>query len=873
MKIRKNMIKLLSVTLLIMLGILQVEAQFLPADEIFHRTSRQSVLCPPEKVYLHTDRSTYVAGETIWMRAHVVDGIAHVPMKLSAYVYVTLQNPFLETVAQVRLKADEDGFIHGNIPLPEDLPKGEYSLCAYTKYMQNFDETYFFKKRITINNVMNNSIRLKTELKGRKLNVGFVNPVTGEMKKIQNISARTISEEIPVLKSDSGYAIKFHESKEKNLLVQAGNYREFLVFDVKLDYDVAFLPEGGNLVSGVFNRVAFKCINSLGQGENIEGTLRDKNDSILLSFKSLYRGMGTFSFIPERGKSYKVVCKNKTGRVKHFVLPEAEDRYSLQVNQIRDKIYVKVLYSPYENFDEKLLVVAHQRGWPVKVGNWRKKVSGLVCNREDFMEGVASFLLVDESGRIVSERMLFVQKGNRLVGTIQSDKSHLKKREKVGLKIQLPEKWWNGNCSVSVTDNKDVLPDSCDNILSSLLVSADLRGYVETPAWYFREDDEDTKEYRRHALDALMMTQGWRKYDFQAVWKENYKEPNLLPERSQQISGIVMRAITRKPIEKAKVQLMIPLMALKEELNTGKDGKFLFENFDAPDSTEYWISAYTKNNKDNVVIKLDTVILPTLKDKLPPSCPEGMLSRQDNMTLEYLAKADLKSVYEKGIRHIFLDEVIVTASEIQPKTEYETLIGAKSVKSEELESSGVDDFLTMLRQQFPGLQVYGDGGGNVSLGFRNEPVSVFLDGIRYEPGTYGFIGRLDKNDIEQLDLVKSPYSLTYDPMVSGGVLAITTKRGNAKFNAKWEVTNLKMIMPLGYQPPVEFYAPKYEFIADKEKDVPDLRTTIHWQPCLEVKNGRADIEFYTADGIVDYTVVIEGVGEDGSLLRVEKRIE
>ena len=92
-------------------------AQFLPANEIFQRTARQSTLCPPEKVYLHTDRNQYVAGENIWMRAHVVDGVAHVPMKLSRYVYVVLQNPFMETVKRVRLYRDKDGYIYGNIPL------------------------------------------------------------------------------------------------------------------------------------------------------------------------------------------------------------------------------------------------------------------------------------------------------------------------------------------------------------------------------------------------------------------------------------------------------------------------------------------------------------------------------------------------------------------------------------------------------------------------------------------------------------------------------------------------------------------------------------------------------------------------------------
>ena len=80
-------------------------------------------------------------------------------------------------------------------------------------------------------------------------------------------------------------------------------------------------------------------------------------------------------------------------------------------------------------------------------------------------------------------------------------------------------------------------------------------------------------------------------------------------------------------------------------------------------------------------------------------------------------------------------------------------------------------------------------------------------------------------------------------------------------------------MPLGFQQPAEFYTPKYELQADRNKKEPDLRTTIHWQPRLEVKNGKANVEFYTADGIVDYTVVIEGVGEDGSLLRVEEKIK
>ena len=866
----KRIVLILSV----ILHSLSMQGQFLPEDEIFYRTSRQSVLCPPEKVYMHTDRNTYVAGDTIWMRAHVVDGIAHVPMKLSAYVYVVLQNPFMETMAQVRLRADKEGIIHGHIPLPENLPKGEYMLCAYTQYMQNFDSDYFFKKQIVVNNVMNNSIRMMTSRRGRHLDVQFIDPVTGENKEIRNFSASMSSGEIDAQRKDNGYSVKIFDSDEKVVLIQAGNYREFVNFDLNPDYDVSFLPEGGNLVAGAFNRVAFKCLNSLGQGEDIIGTLRDEKDSVLVPFQSLYRGMGVVSFIPQRGKRYIAVCEDKNGVQKRFTLPEATDKYTMQVNQIRDKIYVKVLFSPLVSKDEKLLVFVHQRGWPIKIGNWKKRTPGLVCNREDFVEGAASFLLVNESGQIVSERMVFIQKDNPLVGKLQMKSLQPGKREKVSLEVQVLEKWWNGDCSVSVTDNHDVQPDSCSNILSSLLLSSDLRGHVEAPAWYFQKDENDSLDIRRQALDVLMMTQGWRKYDIRKAWAKVYKEPERLPERSQRITGRVMTRVSRKAVGKGKVQLMVPTMGIQKETRTLKDGTFSFEDFDAPDSTVFWVSTYTEKGKDNVVLELDTVIHPVSEQCFPP-----IRNNETHISMEYLAKADSKLTYDKGIRHLFLDEVIVTASRIKQETEYETnIMGTISLKEDAIEQSGTMDLFTFLRQTVPGIGIevvkISEETSYETVTIRNSEVTFFVDGVKYKEGRQMELLRtIYKEDIQQIDVIKPPYSLIYDPMTTGGVIAITTKRGGKEYNARWSPTNLKHIMPLGFQLPVEFYSPRYELLVDKEKTEPDLRTTIHWQPRLEVKNGKAEIEFYTADGPVDYSVVIEGVGEDGSLLRVEKRIE
>ena len=848
-------------------------AQFLPVDDIFYRTSRQSILCPPEKVYLHTDRATYVGGDTIWVRAHVVDGVAHVPMKLSAYVYVVFQNPFLETISQIRMRADKDGAIYGYVPLPEDLPTGEYSLIAYTQYMQNFSSDYFFKKKVLVKNVLNSSIRLKSRTNGKFVDLVFENPVTGMECAVQSCIAKSSSGEIHVSRKDKMFSVRVFDSKEKTLLVQAGNYKEFISLDVKPDYDVSFLPEGGNLVPGVFNRVAFKSINHQGQGEDIIGTLRDESDSILLDFKSLNRGMGFFTFVPERGKHYVAVCENSRGQAKSFTLPIAKDIYTLQVNQIRDKVFVKVLFSDEIENDEKLLILAHQRGWPVKIGKWGSKTPGLVCSREDFIEGVVSFLLVNETGRIVSERMIFIQKENPLFATTKQETVSCEHYRKVKVKVNVSEKWWNGDCSVAVVDYNDVKPDSCVNILSSLLLSSDLRGYIETPSWYFEKDEYDSLLVRKRALDALMMTQGWRKYDLQEAWNGVYKEPAFLPERSQRISGNVTTRIMRKPVSKAKVQLMVPSLGVNEELKTKKDGTFVFEGFDAPDNTVYWVSAYTDKGKPNIVVELDSVLYPKLENILPPlrygeDWKESLESMQ-----QHFVKASMKIMHEKGIRHLFLDEVLVAAPKLQPKTEYEKILGAFTVREDDIRKSGAMEVNTLLVQKIAGLSLQ-----DRRYVFRGaKSVCVILDGVMQNPllevketqAAFELLQSMSPDAVMQIDFVKGPQVISIHPYAVAALI-VTTKKGN-EYSAVFKETNLKRIVPLGFQPPCEFYSPRYEYA--KGRNVQDYRTTIYWQPRLEVKNGKAEFEFCTKDAFGNYSVIIEGVGDDGGLLRLEKRIE
>ena len=67
---------------------------------------------------------------------------------------------------------------------------------------------------------------------------------------------------------------------------------------------------------------------------------------------------------------------------------------------------------------------------------------------------------------------------------------------------------------------------------------------------------------------------------------------------------------------------------------------------------------------------------------------------------------------------------------------------------------------------------------------------------------------------------------------------------------------------LGWQRPAKFYVPKYETKASKSKFEP-MRSTLHWEPALDVRDGRASFEFYTSDHQVPYSVILEGITDKG----------
>lgn len=838
---------------------LSVCGQHLSSDTILSRIWLQTNVFPQEKLYLQTDKVDYVAGETIWVRAFLTDATTHIPSYRSRYVYVELINPFNVVEQRVRLRQDSLNIIHGHIALSSNFAGGDYSIRAYTHYMQSQGEDYFFRKPIRIISPYSKGLKMSAIWYGNnKLQVDFTNPSTGEPLEVGNTLLTTSKDTLYHKKIKTGIKADL-ESKQmphRMVLLQAGNYGQYLPLPHnESDYELSFFPEGGQMVAGCMNKIAFKALNDMGLGENVKGVILTEAGDTIQTFNSSHKGMGYFNLVPSVGMRLVAKCKNEAGKEKTFHLPEimANSR-SLKINRNKGTLYVSALQSSSVHQSDSLLLIVHQRGIPKYAHWWDSNIEHLKFNLNEFENGIVHFLLTESNGKILSERLFFNDIHGQTKGNVFIGSDELRPRSKIvmTLKAQTSDgQPFNGNAAISVTDNHDVRPDTIQSILSSLLLTSELKGHIENPNWYFESGDS---RKRQEALDQLMLTQGWRRYNMQEVIKGNIQHPESEYEESMSLRGQVTTNVLKKAVKNTQVRITAPKVGLAEVIDTDSNGHFHLRGFEFPDSIRYLISAISKNKKDNVTLEIQKEEYPKVSRILPVHS-----DRINEEKYAYITKMENKMTLENGIRHIFMDEVIVTAPRIVLRTETQK-VASKVVTEERLEKSGAPTLSMALNSI---LGSYGRGGD----------AGYVLDGCELtDDEAVQILNWMPKEVFGQVELLRHPAAIRYFLGTRDVVILLYTKTGGTEYNASWNPSNLAYITPLGYQQEVEFYSPSYD-IQKKQSNDMDLRTTIYWKPNVIFKEGEAEISFYAADSPVNYSILVEGISNDGKTLRIQHQIK
>ncbi|MDR3220077.1 MAG: TonB-dependent receptor plug domain-containing protein [Dysgonamonadaceae bacterium] len=837
------------------------------------RLEVQLAAFPQEKVYLQTDKPYYMNGEKIFFRVFLLNALNNSEINISRYVYVELINPAGKVAQRLQIHP-EGNLFYGALVLPDDLPQGNYHLRAYTRFMENQTETAFYSRSVFIADP--NTAKIDTETgfdfvndKQVIVNLRYKDIVSEKILIPKNVVLQLNDEKKMTVKPDREGWIRVKlnllPTENKRTLYTEYNgerdlFRQYLPVPYPKDeIELNFYPEGGNMIMGLPVKVAFKALASDGNAVDITGEVFNLNDESVLEFSTFHDGMGCFSMIPLPEEHYYAVCNYK-GKSFRFDLPEAKtNTCALQSSWLQERLLIAV-NRPDSFPAQKLYLLIHSNGSTAYFAEWDFSKNLIQLNNKNLHSGVYHILLLTENFRALSERLFFVSNDDRMEADVMTSKKDYHKREYVKMDFRLKPTGIDsisGNFSVSVTDDKDVTPDTTNHIRSEMLLVSELRGRVNNPAWYFRNGDKKAE----YAADLLMLIQGWNRYDIPEIMQGHFQIPKLDYEMSQSFMGLVKGGLLSKPYKNANVMILAPSTGFFLTTETDEEGRFRFDGFEFPDSTTYLIQALTKKGADRVELYVDEITYPDVT--LPACSPEKI--NTDPEFREYISKADKHYTFENGVRIINLQEVTITGTAKQSPGVSNTYgtIPDYSITEEELEKYPPST-LESLFSELPGVMVLGNEVRISRYMSGGSPLFV-VDGMRID--TFDDLKNIIVvSDIAQVDLIKSGSSLTiYGSEAANGVIEIMMKRG--KNSQPVQKFNLSTITPLGYQLPVAFYSPKYDTKEAVSNRNPDLRTTIYWKPDVVVdSNGQAFIDFYTADTPSTYSVVVEGVSSDGRLI-------
>ncbi|MFT4031578.1 MAG: TonB-dependent receptor plug domain-containing protein [Siphonobacter sp.] len=778
--------------------------------KIVNRFTAYQAVNPQEKVYLHLDKPYYSVGETIWLKGYLFDGSTHVADTISRVLYVDLIEGSTGKVLQQKLLKPDQGAAEGDFYLADTLAEGIYQIRAYTNWMRNFDEAFFFSRELRI--------------------------------------------------YQPGTQTKRVTTRETEQL------------------DVQFLPEGGTLVEDIETRIAYKVTNQYGKGVEVTGYVLENNQDTVVAFQSEHLGMGRFQFIPKPQKTYTAYVKSKY-TTKQVAFPAIQSQgHVLIVDNLTNKELVKLfVFNNTPGTDQNLYLVGQMRGQVCLVAKGSTSKKNFVANvsRNRFPgDGIVQFTLFNESGQPLAERLAFIQTNqNTLKVSMKTDKPQYKPREKVTLEVEVKdarEQPIVGDFSLAVTDAGQIQTEAnAENLVSYLLMSSDLKGVIEQPAYYF---DPENMNARMH-LDILMATQGWRRFSWKKVMEEDPAAPQYWVEQGIAITGKVARP-RGKVLDKKEVNMTLYLTKSKADplvqLTAAEaDGSFGFYNLNFQDSVHVMLQAVAGKNDRNLSITLTKKNQPLIRITQTPFNPIELGADEFS---NYLNNANKSLEIDRRIQSDKarqLKEIVVKAKKEEEEPDSRKLYGHAdaTVKFDQMNSAGAINIFQVLQGRIAGVSITGSGmdytvqiRGAANFSGVVEPLFV-VDGM---PTTKDAVASIPPQQVDYVDILKGASAAVYGSRGGGGVMAIYTKRGGNNTEPSNEAIPGQLVYRMmGYAQIRECYVPNYEHPTSMDAR-PDFRSTVYWNPHVRTdQNGKATLIFFNSDHTTTLRANLEGVTNEG----------
>ena len=771
-----------------------------------------SHLYPQEKVFLHFDNTAYYIGETMWFQSYAVSAETLRPEDLSRVLYVEMLNARGDVVLSRKLKI-ENGRAPGDFFLRDTLKAGFYEVRAYTRAMLNFGEECIFSR---------------------------VFPVYPQPRRPGEYTSN-----MPVDTRNRGTDGVTREQPPRPNRV-----------------NMSFFPEGGNMVEGLPCKVAFKATGRQGEDIEVTGMVHNAAKEPVAFFSTMHNGMGFFEITPQK-EEYTVIATHEGSEYK-FKLPQVQPAgYSMRAGSRQETLTVQI--------GKTADVPPEQLGVTVSC---RGKVCGFeeftVTDRPALLQfpvsqipaGVVQITLFNEAGKVFAERMTFIRH--------EDSETHIKTTginstfapySPISATFQTGDST-AATFSLSVRDlATDIYTGYTDNVMSNLLLSGDLRGYVHNPAWYFEGNDAG----RRQALDLLLMVQGWRRYDWETMASDKPFEVKHPMEKEIFIDGKVLDIRKDAPQENIDVGLWMSgdNLSQRGECVTDHEGRF---NFGLTDFYGTWkMSLQTKEKgkpkEFRILLNRNFGLTPQAYSYHDTNFP----LRSEKSALHPAPQQEQPSeiIADRNDSINFIQELVITGKRSHAKLQamrYSNFVYDMQAEEDRIRDMGLPRsglFIDYLEQNFNFSYSFGE------FRYRTKPVVFKISGDDndilagyndYAPTPMKRIEELLVDEVTSFWIDedgKSPAAtvsmLKQDPVT--GVWAIRGQEPVVIYvfwkPAFSEPKGIRNTTFQGYSRAREFYHPYYG--NGMLPEMPDFRRTLYWNPAVGTdEEGKVTVQFYNS---------------------------
>lgn len=650
----------------------------------------------------------------------------------------------------------------------------------------------------------------------------------------------------------------------------------------KIDVNLQFLPEGGDMIAGLKSRVAFKATDQWGKPLAVKGKINNAAGELVSEFATVHDGMGTVDIETKAGDSYTAAFNGPDGQLKTVKLPDLKPiGATLSVNGTgaRRSFLVERTADAPDNFKTLYIMATLQQQliYRAKVDLTESAAIGGSMPVGNLPSGIINVTLFDANWVPVAERITFVNNHNYAFKPAIEVVGDTRKRAKSFIDIDVPDTV-AANMSVSVTD-LNAGADTSDNIVSHLLLTSDLKGYIHNPAFYFKNESDSLQKY----LDLVMLTSGWRRINWQDI--AGNKMPDIkYPKDTAYISfsGKVFGATPIQIREAANINLIMKSRDSSTSLNflpLRPDGSFSDPSMLFFDTLKvYYQFNKTRDLSSRVAVSFSNGLLPVpyrIGD-LPPVANLVIFDTSGNARIRLLANEQARLT--KLLQTTTLEGVTVKSRAKSPMQILDDKYTNGLFKGDGYQFDVMNDVVAQssfsvfqyLQGRVAGLQINASGGpgGNASATWRGSATSFFLDEM---PVDAQQLSNIPMTDVAYIKVMRPPFFGSFGGG-SGGAIAVYTRRGGDVKSEPGKGLDSKEIG--GYTKFKQFYSPNYA-VADARHEQPDVRSTLYWNPYVltDPKTHRVSLEFYNSDITKKMRVVIEGMNKEGRLMHFEQIVD